>query len=42
MVPIILENMFRKTFANVGATIADNFDVEAPKIGTSLLDRIVK
>jgi hypothetical protein len=31
-----------KTFANVGATIADNFNVEAPKIGTSLLDRIIK
>ena len=31
-----------KTFANVGATIADNFNVDAPKIGTSLLDRIIK
>ena len=26
------------TFANIGATIADNFDVEAPEIGVSILD----
>lgn len=31
-----------KTFANVGATIADNFDVDVPKIGESILARIVK
>lgn len=28
------------TFANIGATIADNFDVEMPPIGTSILDEL--
>ncbi len=28
------------TFANIGATIADNFDVEAPEIGVSILDNL--
>lgn len=28
------------TFANIGATIADNFDVEMPPIGTSVLDEL--
>ncbi len=27
-----------ETFANIGATIADNFDVEQPEIGESILD----
>lgn len=27
----------RRTFADIGATIAENFDVKAPKIGTSFL-----
>ncbi|MEG0574320.1 MAG: phosphopentomutase [Erysipelotrichaceae bacterium] len=27
-------------FATIGATIADNFEVEAPKIGTSVLDKL--
>lgn len=31
-----------KSFAVVGATIADNFKVEAPVIGESILDRILK
>lgn len=31
-----------KSFAVVGATIADNFKVEAPTIGESILDRIAK
>ncbi len=31
-----------KTFAVVGATIAENFEVEAPIIGESILDRIIK
>ena len=31
-----------KTFAVVGATIAENFNVEAPVIGESILDRIIK
>ncbi|MBQ8293556.1 MAG: phosphopentomutase [Bacilli bacterium] len=31
-----------KTFAVVGATIADNFEVEAPVIGESILERITK
>ncbi|MDY7222051.1 phosphopentomutase [Halalkalibacterium halodurans] len=30
----------RKTFADVGATIADNFQVEAPSIGTSFLHEL--
>lgn len=29
------------TFANIGATIADNFGVEAPEYGTSLLEKLV-
>lgn len=29
------------TFANIGATIAENFDVEKPEIGTSILDELV-
>ena len=29
-----------ETFANIGATIADNFDVDAPEIGTSILDEL--
>lgn len=29
------------TFANIGATIADNFHVEAPEIGQSILDELV-
>lgn len=29
------------TFADIGATIADNFEVEAPKIGTSFLDKLI-
>ncbi len=28
------------TFANIGATIADNFDVEMPEIGKSILDEL--
>ena len=28
------------TFANIGATIADNFDVEKPEIGISILDEL--
>ena len=28
------------TFADIGATIADNFDVEKPPIGTSILDEL--
>ena len=31
-----------KSFAVVGATVADNFKVEAPTIGESILDRIAK
>ncbi len=31
-----------KTFSIVGASIADNFDVEKPSIGHSILDRITK
>lgn len=27
-----------ETFANIGATIADNFDIESPEIGQSILD----
>ncbi|MBR4496971.1 MAG: phosphopentomutase, partial [Acholeplasmatales bacterium] len=27
----------RKTFADIGATVAENFNVEAPHIGTSFL-----
>ena len=30
----------RKTFADVGATLAENFDVEMPKIGKSFLEEI--
>ena len=30
-----------ETFANIGATIADNFDVEAPEIGQSILDELI-
>lgn len=29
-----------ETFANIGATIADNFDVPSPKIGTSILSEL--
>ncbi len=29
-----------ETFADIGATIADNFGVELPDIGTSLLEKI--
>lgn len=29
-----------ETFANIGATIADNFDIDAPEIGTSILDEL--
>lgn len=32
----------RKTFADVGATIADNFNVKAPEFGTSFLIDIMK
>lgn len=32
----------QKSFAVVGATIAENFNVEAPVIGESILERIVK
>ena len=32
----------RKTFADLAATIADNFNVKAPKIGTSFLDKLEK
>ena len=28
------------TFADIGATIADNFDVDMPMIGTSYLDKL--
>lgn len=28
------------TLANIGATIADNFDIEKPEIGTSILDKL--
>ena len=28
------------TFANIGATIAKNFDVDLPEIGTSILDEL--
>jgi phosphopentomutase len=28
------------TFANIGATIAENFDVDAPEIGISILDEL--
>ena len=28
------------TFANIGATIADNFQVEAPTFGKSILDSL--
>lgn len=30
-----------ETFANIGATIADNFDVEATEIGQSVLDELI-
>ena len=29
-----------ETFANIGATIADNFDLEMPEIGESILDQL--
>ncbi len=29
------------TFANIGATIADNFEVEPPEIGTSILEDLI-
>ncbi|MCI8568512.1 MAG: phosphopentomutase [Bacilli bacterium] len=29
-----------ETFANIGATIADNFDIESPEIGQSILDKL--
>lgn len=29
-----------ETLANIGATIADNFDIEKPEIGTSILDKL--
>ena len=29
-----------QTFANIGATIADNFEVELPPIGTSILSEL--
>ncbi len=32
----------RKTFADVGATITENFNLEPPKIGTSFLSQILK
>ena len=31
----------RKTFADLGATIADNFEVELPKYGKSFLDELI-
>ncbi len=30
-----------ETLANIGATIADNFDVEAPEIGESILEELI-
>ena len=30
----------RQTFADLGATVADNFGVKSPKIGTSFLDEL--
>lgn len=30
-----------ETFANIGATIADNFDIEAPEIGQSILEELI-
>ncbi|CEH29896.1 phosphopentomutase [Aneurinibacillus migulanus] len=32
----------RETFADIGATIADNFEIEKPKIGTSFLHTITE
>lgn len=32
----------RETFADIGATIADNFEIEKPKIGTSFLHTIIE
>ena len=29
-----------ETFANIGATIADNFDLEKTEIGESILDKL--
>ena len=29
------------TLADIGATIADNFDLEKPEIGNSILDKLV-
>ena len=28
------------TFADIGATIADNFDIDKPMIGTSYLEKL--
>ena len=48
-VPVIIYNRLFKepkilpileTFADIGATIADNFGVEKPEIGTSFLDKL--
>ena len=36
--PKRLDNL--KTFADIGATIADNFKVEKPSIGNSLLKKL--
>ena len=32
----------RETFADIAATIAEFFDVEKPKIGTSFYNKIIK
>lgn len=32
----------RKTFADIGATICENFMIEAPEIGTSFLKQVIK
>jgi phosphopentomutase len=32
----------RETFADIGATIADNFGIEKPKIGTSFLHTVIE
>ena len=48
-VPVILYSRnFKKpsrmdpfqTMANIGATIADNFDIDPPEIGESILDKL--
>ena len=31
----------RKTFADIGATVAENFAVQMPKYGQSFLDRLI-